>query len=333
MIVKNFKKDRLQNMEHFQFASHVVALCEAAGIEKMKTLLKTLKDALAEEDKALNIPRKREGTADLEELDRKRNSAYRALQLLVEMNAHADDEATKKAARQMGNVLSRYPKLTLANYNKESGMIKNLVSDLQDAKFADVVTLLAAAPAVTRLSKANEAFEKRYLDALKSVIPTGTYNIKALRAATDKALTAIALRMEALNDLEPETLKLPELIVQYNALVDIQHSTLSHRAGTSKVAHDKRTAAYNVLLKYGFPALETTLNLELGSLSFTGKTEGTGDKRHYELAIEGETNVDGSPKTIWVGINKDTTLFKVEKKPTSKSKQADKPGISFGKKK
>lgn len=333
MVVKNFKKDRLQNMEHFQFASHVVALCEAAGIEKMKTLLKTLKDALAEEDKALNIPRKREGTADLEELDRKRNSAYRALQLLIEMNAHADDEATKKAARQMGNVLSRYPKLTLANYNKESGMIKNLVSDLQDAKLTDVVTLLAAAPAVTRLSKANEAFEKRYLDALKSVIPTGTYNIKALRAATDKALSAIALRMEALNDLEPETLKLPELIVQYNALVDIQHSTLSHRAGTSKVAHDKRTAAYNVLLKYGFPALETTLNLELGSLSFTGKTEGTGDKRHYELAIEGETNVDGSPKTIWVGINKDTTLFKVEKKLISKSKQADKPGISFGKKK
>ena len=212
-------------------------------------------------------------------------------------------------------------------------MIKNLVSDLQDAKLTDVVTLLAAAPAVTRLSKANEAFEKRYLDALKSVIPTGTYNIKALRAATDKALSAIALRMEALNDLEPETLKLPELIVQYNALVDIQHSTLSHRAGTSKVAHDKRTAAYNVLLKYGFPALETTLNLELGSLSFTGKTEGTGDKRHYELAIEGETNVDGSPKTIWVGINKDTTLFKVERKPTSKSKQADKPSISFGKKK
>ena len=333
MIVKNFKKDRLQNMEHFQFASHVVVLCEAAGIEKMKTLLKTLKDALAEEDKALNVPRKREGTVDLEELDRKRNSAYRALQLLVEMNAHADDEATKKAARQMGNVLSRYPKLTLANYNKESGMIKNLVSDLQDAKLTDVVTLLAAAPAVTRLSKANEAFEKRYLDALKSVIPTGTYNIKALRAATDKALSAIALRMEALNDLEPETLKLPELIVQYNALVDIQHSTLSHRAGTSKVAHDKRTAADQVRWTYGFPAVDTALNLEIGSLSFTGKTEGTGDKRHYELAIEGETNVDGSPKTIWVGINKDTTLFKVEKKPTSKSKQGDKPGISFGKKK
>lgn len=333
MEIIEIRKHSLHNMEHYQFATQVIKLCEEAGIEKLKTLLKTLKDAVAEEDKALNIPRKKEGTADLEALDRARDHAYRALQLLVEMNLLSEDVDEQKAAQKMENVMSRYPKVTTSNYNKESALIKNLVADLQDAKLAEAVTKLAATEYITRLSKANEAFDKRYLDALKTIIPTGTYDIKALRAATDKALSAIALRMEALNDLEPETLKLPELIVQYNALVDIQHSTLSHRAGTSKVAHDKRTAAYNVLLKYGFPALETALNLELGSLSFTGKTEGTGDKRHYELAIEGETNVDGSPKTIWVGINKDTTLFKVEKKPTSKSKQADKPSISFGKKK
>lgn len=333
MEIKEVRKLSLHNMEHYQFATQVIKLCEEAGIEKLKTLLKTLKDAVAEEDKALNIPRKKEGTADLEALDRARDHAYRALQLLVEMNLLSEDVDEQKAAQKMENVMSRYPKVTTSNYNKESALIKNLVSDLQDAKLAEAVTKLAATEYITRLSKANEAFDKRYLDALKTIIPTGTYDIKALRAATDKALSAIALRMEALNDLEPETLKLPELIVQYNALVDIQHATLSHRAGTSKVAHDKRTAAYNVLLKYGFPALETALNLEIGSLSFTGKTEGTGDKRHYELAIEGETNVDGSPKTIWVGINKDTTLFKVERKPTSKSKQADKPSISFGKKK
>lgn len=333
MEIIEIRKHSLHNMEHYQFATQVIKLCEEAGIEKLKTLLKTLKDAVAEEDKALNIPRKKEGTADLEALDRARDHAYRALQLLVEMNLLSEDVDEQKAAQKMENVMSRYPKVTTSNYNKESALIKNLVADLQDAKLAEAVTKLAATEHITRLSKANEAFDKRYLDALKTIIPTGTYDIKALRAATDKALSAIALRMEALNDLEPETLKLPELIVQYNALVDIQHATLSHRAGTSKVAHDKRTAAYNVLLKYGFPALETALNLEIGSLSFTGKTEGTGDKRHYELAIEGETNVDGSPKTIWVGINKDTTLFKVERKPTSKSKQADKPSISFGKKK
>ena len=57
------------------------------------------------------------------------------------------------------------------------------------------------------------------------------------------------------------------------------------------------------------------MKLEKGSLSFTGKTEGTGAKRHYELAIKGQTLPEGKPKTIWVGVNKDGSLFLYEKKP------------------
>lgn len=60
MEIKEVRKLSLHNMEHYQFATQVIKLCEEAGIEKLKTLLKTLKDAVAEEDKALNIPRKKE---------------------------------------------------------------------------------------------------------------------------------------------------------------------------------------------------------------------------------------------------------------------------------
>ena len=56
------------------------------------------------------------------------------------------------------------------------------------------------------------------------------------------------------------------------------------------------------------------MKLEAGSLSFTGKTEGTSAKRHYELAIKGQTAPDGKAKTIWVGVNKDGSLFLYEKK-------------------
>ena len=69
MEIIEIRKHSLHNMEHYQFATQVIKLCEEAGIEKLKTLLKTLKDAVVEEDKALNIPRKKEGTADLEALD------------------------------------------------------------------------------------------------------------------------------------------------------------------------------------------------------------------------------------------------------------------------
>ena len=46
MEPKDLKKDRLQNMEHFQFASHVIAMCEESAIEKIKAVLVPLKAAV-----------------------------------------------------------------------------------------------------------------------------------------------------------------------------------------------------------------------------------------------------------------------------------------------
>ena len=303
----------LHNMEHFQFASHVIAMCEESGIEKIKAVLDPLKTAVAEEDKALNLPRKQEGTADLEELDRVRDQAYRALQLLIEMHSYSADTTKQKSAQQMSNVLARYPKLAVANYDKETGMIKNLVTDLNAAELSPAVTQLGASNSVMRLSLANSDFEQRYRSLLKETLPSGTFDVKALRAATDNA---VIRRMDSLDDLEPETPKLADLIMQYNALVDKYRLTLAHRAGTSQTARNKRTAEYEALLKPGFAALEQLMKLEAGSLVFTGKTEGTGTKRHYELAVKGQTLPDGKLKTIWVGLNKDGSLFLYEKKPT-----------------
>ena len=318
--------NRLQNMEHFQFASHVIAMCEESGIEKIKAVLKPLKTAVAEEDKALNLPRKQEGTADLEELDRVRDQAYRALQLLIEMHSYSADTTKQKSAQQMNEVMSRYPKLAVANYDKETGMIKNLVTDLNAAEMTPAVTQLGASNSVMRLSVANSDFELRYRALLKTALPSGTFDVKALRATTDKGLNTVIRRMDSLDDLEPETPKLAELIQQYNALVDKRRLTLAHRAGTSQTARNKRTAEYEAILKPGFAALEQLMKLEAGTLVFTGKTEGTGTKRHYELAMKGQTLPDGKLKTIWVGVNKDGSLFLYEKK-TAKPKPgaAEKP--------
>ena len=46
MEVKEIHKQLLQNMEHFQFASHVIAMCEEAAIEKIKAVLVPLKAAV-----------------------------------------------------------------------------------------------------------------------------------------------------------------------------------------------------------------------------------------------------------------------------------------------
>ena len=214
MELKDFMRSRLQHMEHFQFAGHVIAMCEESAIEKIKAVLEPLKTAVAEEDKALNLPRKQEGTDDLEELDRVRDQAYRALQLLIEMHSCSDDTTKRKSAQQMSDVLGRYPKLAVANYDKETGMIKNLVTDLNAAELSPAVTQLSASNSIMRLSVANSDFEQRYRSLLKSAQPSGVFDVKALRAATDKALNAVIRRMDSLDDLEPETPKLAELIKQ-----------------------------------------------------------------------------------------------------------------------
>ncbi|MFC2713104.1 MAG: hemagglutinin, partial [Segatella salivae] len=93
------------------------------------------------------------------------------------------------------------------------------------------------------------------------------------------------------------------------------HFKTSHKQSMAqKKPTPKPTPEEENRLKAGFPALEQQMELERGSLSFTGKTKGTAVKRKYELAIAGQTTADGKPKTIWVGVNKDGTLYLVEEK-------------------
>ena len=319
--IKRIRRFSLHNMEHFQFASHVIAMCEESAIKKIKVVLEPLKTAVAEEDKALNLPRKQEGTADLKLLDRERDHAYRALQLLIEMHRYSGNELKRKAAQQIGDVMARYPKLASSNYDKETGSIKNLVTDLKSGECSDAVAQLGASDCIARLSAVNADFELRYRSLLKSAQPSGTLKVAVMRAATDKALNAVARRMDALDELEPETPKLGDLLRQYNVLVEKYRLILAHRAGTSQAARNKRTAEYEARLKPGFAALEQSLGMEKDSLSFTGKTVGQGTKRRYELAVKGPAAPDGKPKRIWVGVNKDGSLFLYEKK-------SEKPGAA-----
>lgn len=313
MEIKRTHLHLLQNIEHFQFIGHVVTFCEEANIKKIEPLLGPLKTALHQESLAISRPRKEEGMSELRMLDRQRDKAYRALQLLIKMHAYATDDDTRKAARQMRDVMDRYPKTNLANYDKESGMMKNLVADLRDEAMAPTVEKLGAADYISRLATANERFDARYFARLRTLTPQTETDVKTLRAATDKALAALLRRIDALDELEPETPRLPELIGQYNSLVENRRMMLARRAGTSKMARQKRAAEYAELLKPLLPALEQQMQLDEGALSFAGKTEGRSSKRHYLLQVGGQPEPDGKPRTIWVGINKKGELYRYEK--------------------
>ena len=295
--MKNFKRSQLQNMEHYQFAGRVLQLCKEANVPKLTAVLGPLTAAVAKEDLALNQPRVLDGTEELELLDNARDNAYYALSLLVEMQKRSEDKATVAAAKVLAEVMSRYPRAAAENYDKETGMIKNLITDLNAAPAAAAVTKLGALAAVRRLDRTNKEFDTRFHTRIQA--GSASLDVKELRTAVDRALDAVLLRINSLNDLEPSA-PITKLIEQYNTLVANRQTLLSGRVATNKARTEKQLAELRKELDPLIRKFEEANGIAPLVLQFTGKTQGTGKKKLYELAYTTDPK-----RTLWVVREKD----------------------------
>ena len=290
-------RSQLHNMEHYQFADRVLQLCKEANVPKLTAVLGPLTAAVAKEDLALNQPRVLDGTEELELLDNARDNAYYALSLLVEMQKRSEDKATIAAAKVLAEVMSRYPRAAAENYDKETGMIKNLITDLNAAPAATAVTKLGALAAVRRLDRTNKEFDTCFHTRIKA--GSASLDVKELRTSVDRALAAVLLRINSLNDLEPSA-PITKLIEQYNTLVANRQTLLSGRVATNKARTEKQLAELRKELDPLIRQFEEANGIAPNVLSFTGKTKGTGKNKLYELAYTTDPK-----RTMWVVREKD----------------------------
>ena len=299
MEIKQLHKQLLQNMEHYQFASRVLQLCNEAKVGKLTAVLGSLAASVADEDRVLNQPRTGADTKALEEADRKRDKSYQSLRLLVALHLNSADKAVLAAAEAVDRVMKAYPDVAASNYDKETGLIKNLVADLRTAALAPHVARLQAQGYINLLDADNKAFDTLFHARVKSGAPAGSFDIKPLRAATDKALNAVLRRIDALDELEPSA-SITALITQYNNLVDNRRTLLAGRAATNKAHADKQTEALRKELDPLIRKFEEANGIAPNVLTFTGKTQGTGKKKAYELAYTTDPK-----RTLWVVREKD----------------------------
>ena len=302
MELKDFMRSRLQNMEHYQFADRVLTLCNEANVEKLTAVLGPLTAGVAAEDRVLNQPRVGADTKELEKADRKRDKAYQSLRLLVTLHLNSSDEGVLAAAEAVDRVMKAYPNVAVSNYDKETGLIKNLVADLRTADLAAHVAKLQALPYVNELETDNKAFDQLFHARVKSAAPAGSFDIKPLRAATDKALNAVLRRIDALDELDPSA-PITALITQYNNLVDNRKTLLAGRAATNKAHADKQTEDLRKELDPLIRKFEEANGIAPLVLQFTGKTQGSGKDKTYELGYT--TNPQ---KKLWVRKDKDGGL-------------------------
>ena len=221
-------------MEHYQFGIHIYEMCKEANIEKLNTLLPALKACIEGEAEALNLPRGQEFITEIRELDAVRDESYRALQLCVELAKHKRAADIKKAAAEVEKVMKRYPGVATQSNDAETGSIKNLVVDLNDAKMKPHVVKIGAKADLDQLAADNEAFDKMFRANFTDTTLNSAFDIKKLRMATDVAINAVVLRMQSLDDLEPETVGLVALVNRYNRLVENRQTTLAMRKAAAE---------------------------------------------------------------------------------------------------
>ena len=308
MKIEMFKRSELQGIEHYQYADHVLRMCQEAQVEKLTAVLKPLEDGLKREDEALNRPLTKEGTQDLERLDGVRDKAYRALMKAVSLAKLSEDADEVRAAEKIAEVARRYRNVANSNYDKESGLVKNLVADLKSDECTAAVAKLKLTAAITRLETANKAFDDRYHNRYKG--GKNVDDMRALRTVVNNAIDQALERVAALNNLDPSE-KITALIQHYNNYVHDREVLLKQR-GT-----------WNVKVNAARVEDAKILGVAAEALHYSGESRGSKSKKCYRLTVDGRSG------SVWVKVSK-KKLVQVAESEVPKAKNGGKKNGGSG---
>ena len=323
-LVKTSLSTHYSNSHHLQFMFNVYALVKAGDKLKLHLtdeLLKSWADCIDMETELNKVANATLHAEQMAALDRQRDTLLTNLFGVIRVQQKSPVQAVAESARKLNKALAVYLGIQSKAADAETAEVRGLLKDLE--RFSTEMTALGLAPVVAELKAVNEKFQtvynERQVKALDEKLPA----LKEVRTMTDAVFDAVCHYIEAsylLAATDEDRSPIERLVDQINQEVD--HFKTAHKqSAAQKKPTPKPTPEEENRLKAGFPTLEQQMELERGSLSFTGKTKGTAAKRKYELAIAGKTTADGKSKTIWVGVNKDGTLYLVEeKKPKANEK-------------
>ena len=318
----------LNNGAHFQFIKNVSdRLATDTKIKENavgQAVIKALTEALTTEDKYLVLSQKSLLTDEIAAADKERDTLFNGYRTAVKGFLNMPVAALAKNARELWQHLADYAIDPQMQLERETGLITNLCTDLV-GKYATQVQALGLKPYVDALKTANERVETLLV---QRTTDNSTKVVGALRTAREASDNAIRNLTKVVNALA--ILGNP---ADYAAFIDFMNTLIKRYkeqaipTSTAKANVEKHMAEYEARVKPKLESFEEQQGFETGSLSFTGKTKGTTTKRLFELSIKGQKTTEGKPKTIWVGVNKDGTLFLSEKaneKPKAEGGTAEK---------
>ena len=212
---------RMNNGAHFTFVSNILARAEADTAVKGKAseLVSNFKVAVAAEDEALKISQKSLLTDDIAKADIDRDALYAGYKKAVEAFLAMPIADMAQAAKVLAQHIKDYKINTAGQLDKETGLLINFITDLED-KYSAQVAKLGLTAFVTNLKEANERVRMLTLQRTNEKMGVTVGALKAARTASDDAYRALVKMVNALALVYGEK--------DYTAFIDYVNTEVTH---------------------------------------------------------------------------------------------------------
>ena len=212
---------RMNNGAHFTFVSNILARAEADTAVKGKAAdqVNNLKAAVSAEDEALKISQKSLLTDEIAKADSDRDALYAGYKKAVEGFLAMPIADMAQAAKVLAQHIKDYKINTADQLDKETGLLVNFISDLED-KYAAQVAKLGLTAFVTNLKEANERVRTLTLQRTNEKIGITVGALKTARTASDDAYRALVKMVNALALVFGEK--------DYTAFIDYVNTEITH---------------------------------------------------------------------------------------------------------
>lgn len=268
---------RMNNGAHFTFVSNILARAEADTAVKGKAseLVSNFKVAVAAEDEALKISQKSLLTDDIAKADIDRDALYAGYKKAVEAFLAMPIADMAQAAKVLAQHIKDYKINTAGQLDKETGLLVNFITDLED-KYSAQVAKLGLTAFVTNLKEANERVRMLTLQRTNEKMGVTVGALKAARTSSDEAYRALVKMVNALALVFGEK--------DYTAFIDYVNT---------EVTHYKREV---IGQKAKAPSTSGSSAVDSGSSSIPsggGSSSGTGSSSSGGSTSGGSSSSDG----------------------------------------
>lgn len=196
-----YSLDRARNGEHYEYINHVLTLFtdENAVTLNIKNYRDNLVGLFSKEDEALKQILSYEDTQGINDYDTQRDELFRYINSEVKNQQRSPVAAKKTAATHLAPLMKAYNGTAEKAQRDETGLMRNLISELQGATYAAGVTALGLTEVVVAMKTANDAFDNAFYQRVdEKEYRRATGNMKTVRPQVDRSYQDILTMLNSL---------------------------------------------------------------------------------------------------------------------------------------